>query len=70
MRKPTPSVQVCVIGEGGEVIVQVFEDHIILTVRQMDLERWAEVTLSESQVTAVMDAMAQLGTIEEEDDLD
>lgn len=67
--KPAPLVQVCVIGEGGEAIVQVFPEHAILTVRQLELERFAEVTLTPPQLQAVKDAMDQVGTMADEDDL-
>jgi hypothetical protein len=55
-------VQVMVIGEGGEAILQIFEDSCILTVRQHELERFAEVRLTEAQAQVLTDAIAQMGT--------
>lgn len=60
--RTTADVQVCVIGEGGEAIIQLFNDYLILTVRQHELERFAEVRLTEAQAQVITDAIAQLGT--------
>ena len=69
MVKPAPQVQLCVIGEGGEVVAQLYEDHVTLTIRQHELERFAEVILYEPQLTVLTDLFAQMGTAYEEDDL-
>jgi hypothetical protein len=69
-KEDVPKVQVSVIGESGDVIVQVFEDHVILTVRQPHHERFAEVRLTEPQITALQDALNQVGSVFEDDDDD
>ncbi len=56
-------LEVMVLGGGGEAIVQVFGREAVLTVRQPDAERLAEVRLSAAQAGAVADA---LGRVEEE----
>jgi predicted regulator of Ras-like GTPase activity (Roadblock/LC7/MglB family) len=65
-----PKLQVVVKGETGEVVLQVFEDDVILAVRQPHHERWAEVRLTDPQVTAIQDALNQLGSVLDGDDGD
>jgi len=57
------------LGEGGEVVAQLYQDHAVLTIRQHELERFAEVVLYEPQLTVLTDLFAQMGTAYEEDDL-
>jgi len=57
------------MGEGGEVILQLFEDSMLMTIRQPEQERLAEVRLTEIQAQVIVDAIAQMGTNDEEDEL-
>jgi hypothetical protein len=53
-------LQVMVIGEGGEAIVQVFGREAVLTVRQPETERLAEVRLTALQAGVLADALQRV----------
>jgi hypothetical protein len=65
-KSESPTLQVCVLGEDGEVIVQVFEGRAVLTVRSAERERIGEVTLTELQAQTVSDALQQVTEREDE----
>lgn len=55
-----PILETMVLGETGEVVIQVFDHHAVLTVRQRHEERLAEVKLTNPQAMSVSDALQRV----------
>jgi hypothetical protein len=55
-------LNVCVLGENGDVIIQVFEDkhYVILTVRVQETESLAEIKLTATQAHMVAMALEKV----------
>jgi hypothetical protein len=55
-----PKLQVCVVGEDGDMILRIFEGRATLTVRNPEREQRAEVEITAHQAYALADVLVRV----------